>query len=118
MIDNIDNTNLAILYLCVSDKMKQIEVQKIEIDVGLQINTHNVGSLEINDHTNLICNCSKALFVYIITILYLLQVISMYFRSTFHFVSLSVLVSDYFLIVYQSVRVAVDRQLLRPATFF
>ena len=49
------------LYL---SKMKQVEVQKIEINVSLQINTHNVGSVEINDTTNLVCNCSKALFVY------------------------------------------------------
>ena len=92
-------------------------MQKIDINVGLQINTYNVGSVEINDHTNLICNCSKALFVYIITILYYIQVISMYFRSTFHYVSVSVLVSDYSLIVYQSVPVAGGRQLRRQAIF-
>ena len=44
--------------------MKQVEVQKIGINVGPQINTGNVGSIEINDTTNLICNCSKALLVY------------------------------------------------------
>ena len=43
--------------------MKQVEVEKREINVGLQINTHNVGSVEMNDTTNLICNCSEALFV-------------------------------------------------------
>ena len=96
-------------------------MQKIEINVGLQINTHNVDSVEINDHTNLICNCSKEVFVYLLLEIrnyydFILQIISMYFRSIFHYVSLSVLVSDYSLIFYRSVRVAVGSQFLRQAT--
>ena len=107
-------TTQTLLYI--SDKMTEVEVQKIKINVGLQINTHNVDSVEINDHTNLICNCSKGVFVYFIYQDFILQVISMYFRSISHYVSLSVLVSDYSLILYQSVRVAVGRQFLRQAT--
>ena len=60
-IDNIILTTQTWLYI--SDKMRQVQVEKIEINVGLQINNHNVASVEINDHTNLICNCSKAVFV-------------------------------------------------------
>ena len=60
-IDNIILTTQTWLYI--SDKMRQVQVEKIEITVGLQINNHNVASVEINDHTNLICNCSKAVFV-------------------------------------------------------
>ena len=89
--------------------MAQIEVKKTEVNVGLQINIDNdVAAVEINDTINLICNCSKAV---IILLRFSYSFFSVCFRSTSHYVSLSVLLSGYSLTIYQSV--AVGRQLLQ-----
>ena len=63
---NILSRNTFLIFLpvvvLVCEKMKEnkkIE-SKIEIHVGPQVNCgDNVGSVEINEETNLICNCSK-----------------------------------------------------------
>ena len=44
--------------------MKNQRMKKVEVNVGPQINFADaVESIEINDTTNLICNCSKVSIV-------------------------------------------------------
>ena len=63
---NILSRNTFLIFLPVSvlvcEKMKEnIQIESnIEIHVGPQVNCgENVKSVEINEETNLICNCSK-----------------------------------------------------------
>ena len=46
-------------------KMKCEEDFKCEVNVGPQINCENVDSVEINDKTNLLCNCSRVYYLFI-----------------------------------------------------